>query len=733
MNLPITDNALAVEELADRVEVNTDNSVSWFGEIAVPPVRVADELVVEALQSHIADIVYSAHYVFGTPRPISGIKNDVPVLSSNADFVRELVSAHRGERLWLPSFEEESESELTLWGVRYLKPKLSPEDLGHRLPTVLPMRSPGFVLFIGDQGARVPESTEDSTFRVYWNISQTSAPTLVTELTKALNEHGEPFQLKVAHNASSWPERADVAVLYLPMSRLVARWETILEIYEGLRAEVRHWTPAFTRRIASGLAIAEDPPGGLSFGQAIARILARGISEDNVRNGDRSNRATRVEHMRNALAASGRGIESAHLNPGSTEPAITPLLDRQSVGRPSGSPAASQPRRGSVANRAEEIADLVAELAITADGRCAWLAHSADSKNPADLETVGAELYDGLAGISLFLAHSRTVLGNGRHIGLAEMAALSAMDRLHEVDHQHGLYGGRAGAAAAVAAVGRTLGRSDIQELATEHLLDAADETGDEPLDHDLIYGVSGSVLAYCWAAQTAASDDSKHRLLDRAKKLGHALACRVESDLGGSAAKGVLPGLAHGPSSSALAFATLSLLSGGDDLLDRAAAVATDHERRHYDHDAANWPGGPSGIDESRFNWCYGAPGIAVARLASTGPAAAADLAAAVRGTIAAGPRFLGHSADASTCHGKLSIVGVLDLLQRSTGLPVDTELRESLLHEALDHYSEKRATRFSPGLMTGAAGAGLAALRHLAPDTVPSPLFPLLLPERT
>ncbi|MEV6632652.1 lanthionine synthetase LanC family protein [Actinoplanes sp. NPDC051470] len=727
-----------IDDLAARVRIHPDTGISWFGETAVPPLQVADELVPDALRSHLADIIYSAHYVFGAPRPISAVENLSPALSSNAGMVRELLSAYRGGRSWQPTFEQETETDITLWGVRFLRPELTSDDHSRRLPTALPMRSPGFVYFVGDQGPHDIASTGECTTRLYWNVSRRGAPELVAGLSAALNDRSEPFQFKIAHSGPTWPERADVAVLYLPASRLVARWKTILAVYDEVRADLRPWTPAYTRTIAPGLALADDPAGGLSFGQTISRILAAGIVDDHIRHGSRSTPATRAVSIRLALAGSGRPAGSTHLNPGNRELDLQlPAEPGPLAARPS-RPATLAARRSTLAaaHQAEQLADLVAGLAVTAGHGCTWFTRGADPDDATDLRTVEAELYDGLSGIAMFLAHAHAVLGKPRYAELAEMAAASALDRLHAVQHHHGLYGGRVGAAATVAEVGRTLTHRGLRDDAIAYLL-AADAVDDpdaaEPAEdvrhHDLIYGISGTVLAYCWAAQSAGPGRARQQLLDRASAFGQQLAAHTHAELGAAPDAGPVPGLAHGPSSTVLALTELSRLAGGVADLDRAAALAVEHERRHFDHTTQNWPGGPSGAEESRFNWCYGAPGIALARLVlAEGAVATEDLTLAARAVDAAGARFLGRSADSCACHGKLAVAGAAELITHLTDLPMNAGRQAQLLTEAFEHYHTGSVTRTAPGLMTGAAGAGLTALRACAPRDVPSPLYPLL-----
>ncbi len=111
----------------------------------------------------------------------------------------------------------------------------------------------------------------EQTVRFFWNVSVEGAPHLMETITHELNRFQIPFRFKCVNRASDYPRR-DAAVLYLhsryyPITALVTE-----SIYPRLAARLYPGTPLFAKRLADGLAFAEDP--GESFGENRMKILA---------------------------------------------------------------------------------------------------------------------------------------------------------------------------------------------------------------------------------------------------------------------------------------------------------------------------------------------------------------------------------------------------------------------------------------------------------------------------
>lgn len=149
---------------------------------------------------------------------------------------------------------------------------------GSALSVLLPARGrdiqPGFWFAFGTTVTEFDPAPGE--LRFYWNISAEGAPHLVESLTRSFNRFQIPFHLKCPDKPSEYSRR-DAAVFYVPR-----RYYPIAALLiERATDDVRQWlgasTPLFTKQLADGVALAEDP--GESFGKHRCRILAAAMVE----------------------------------------------------------------------------------------------------------------------------------------------------------------------------------------------------------------------------------------------------------------------------------------------------------------------------------------------------------------------------------------------------------------------------------------------------------------------
>jgi hypothetical protein len=134
---------------------------------------------------------------------------------------------------------------------------------------------PGFYFAFGE----VPEKRFQlqSVARYYFNLIPKGAPLFIAEMTKRLNHFQIPFRLKCINHPELFTMRVDSGVVYVNrrFHRIVS--EIIFGVYQKLCAYTLEETPIFTYEIAPGLAFAEDPANGESFGISRCRVVAEGI------------------------------------------------------------------------------------------------------------------------------------------------------------------------------------------------------------------------------------------------------------------------------------------------------------------------------------------------------------------------------------------------------------------------------------------------------------------------
>src|SRR5258708_36999900 len=101
--------------------------------------------------------------------------------------------------------------------------------------------------------------------RLYWNVTVAGAALLMSLLTRELNRFQVPFMFKCGNHAEMF-QRLDVAVLYVNRRYYAITARIIASIYPRVTEALETDTPLFARRLANGLALAESPVVGRSFG-----------------------------------------------------------------------------------------------------------------------------------------------------------------------------------------------------------------------------------------------------------------------------------------------------------------------------------------------------------------------------------------------------------------------------------------------------------------------------------
>lgn len=174
---------------------------------------------------------------------------------------------------------------------------------------------PGFYYVYGE-AASEPDSEMDLV-RLYFNVSDAGSPTLVHHLAAALNRYGVPFRFKALARRSAYV-RSDSAVLYVNRRFFRIAAELVeLEVSPRIAPFVRPETPLFTLPLAPGIALAEDPETGESFGMARCRLLAEGVwraKEEGARTLDE-----RMDAVARHFSAAGISLERPYLNAGSID------------------------------------------------------------------------------------------------------------------------------------------------------------------------------------------------------------------------------------------------------------------------------------------------------------------------------------------------------------------------------------------------------------------------------
>jgi hypothetical protein len=112
--------------------------------------------------------------------------------------------------------------------------------------------------------------------RLYWSVGEHDIALILRDLGAALESLGVRYSLKCPVRSTDFA-RVDTLVLYLERSAWEKAEGAIEELAQRCEPRLRKSSPPLTRRIARGVAFAEDPGPKESFGQSRCRALAPGL------------------------------------------------------------------------------------------------------------------------------------------------------------------------------------------------------------------------------------------------------------------------------------------------------------------------------------------------------------------------------------------------------------------------------------------------------------------------
>jgi hypothetical protein len=175
---------------------------------------------------------------------------------------------------------------------------------------------PGFYVAIGNGDAEpaARDLEPGPLLRLYWHLTPEAAVPYLAAMTTALNALGMPFRTKVLSDPATYV-RADAGVLYIERRHFGRIRDAVREVHGRVAAALRPEVPLFTRALAPGLGVAEDPGNGLSFGQARCRTAAAALWA--AYEEGKESEEDRAAVLAEAYAREGLEVDGLHLSPGS--------------------------------------------------------------------------------------------------------------------------------------------------------------------------------------------------------------------------------------------------------------------------------------------------------------------------------------------------------------------------------------------------------------------------------
>jgi hypothetical protein len=783
--------------ILDAVEIHSPERYTLLGEPRDIPGGGSSEGVsavdvnrlVVALQSDL----YSRLYIRPSERPRTNPADEF----IRRDFVAALSAANTGRGAWEPGWtvsriDDGGDVVVAKDGVEFWIPA---EGVRASLDEIRPGETcrvwvakerreliPSFYLAIGDHEGETSngEHGVEPVDRYFWHLTAPAAVPFMSTVTSLLNQSQIPFSVKVLSNPSHY-HRADAGVLYL-QRRLVRRAAPIIaRIYAAISSGLRPNVPLLTKRLAAGLAFAEDPAGSASFGQHRCRVVAVALWESFLRG--EIDRDARAATMAGVFSREGLDALRPYLGAGSrdeNEPEPLQLatscvqLDSNGLsGDESTAWRGTCPGSQSPLEAALTIGGSLCASAFwdRTGGLCNWMGRSRDEVSEhggaitPTSAALGPELYGGSAGVALFLAQLHATSGDPVFRRAALGAIRRSMCRLDPAATTRpgsalSFFAGDLGVAFAARRVGVVLGEADPVSRA-QGILDQVVESCTISRTSDLLGSSAQAIPALLESGRTCGSDPC----FDLAISLGEELCrsalrqddtCRWDLEPASGPAIASIPrnGLSHGTAQIGVALFELYAATGQRDFLETARGSFA-YEDSVFDLRRGSRvdlrPAGLPGVSDPQPSfvvpWRGGAAEIALSRLraASLDPNRADDYLATARiaiGTIVdeIDENLEDPSADASLASGLAGLLEIILIAGRMLDEPSYRERAADVAQILIDRHaaagdwpSGVPSGGPNPSLMLGTAGIGYTFLRLHDPASVPSILLFIPCSERS
>lgn len=391
--------------------------------------------------------------------------------------------------------------------------------------------------------------------------------------------------------------------------------------------------------------------------------------------------------------------------------------------------------------------------ALWHEDRCTWMGWAmtvADGNATTAYRTASTSLYDGVAGIALFLARLAQHAPSPRLTDTLEGAVRQVQARLadFEKQSQRSFYTGSLGAAYMLCEAGTALDRAEWVEQG----LALAEYKAAEPFTADaldVIAGCASAIPALLYPGEKHGRQDLTSAAIIQAERLLSAgfVDAQGLSWTSTMPAHHNLLGYAHGVSGMAMALLEAYAVNGNEALL-HGAKEALRYERSWFDAANQGWPdfrvdmitaGAANLPPRCNCTWCAGSTGIGLTRLRVMELIPDDSFVAEeVNSALQSASRVLTEGVspqamDLCLCHG---LTGIADFVL-SAGIQFERDdisvhaeqvgrfIIDNFLDAELPLPCGVQQRGEAPGLLLGKAGIGYFFLRLLKREKVPSILL--------
>ena len=350
----------ALQDIVNKVQIQSNFCISHPDyltfelptEVVARFERIPLQLQDKYLSLQLQRFLYSVYYNGSLQAALASDVNPIdPALHQNLEnntflgvdleFYDRLHKSNSGEGYFNPGWfvlRQESDGSLavTKGGLtlhiereQHLQPTEQSTDVGDLVAIRMPKNlvQNGFYMAVSNAGPdnHRNRDSHSEVVRIYFNLSPEGAVAVMENLTQQLNEIKIPFTFKVLYNPSDYG-RYDSGVLYFEKSNYEVVWQVLHRVYPETQLHFRPEVPLFTKLLAPGLSLAEEPDRKFSdqdsFGTNRCQIVANGLL-DARQNGDESPES-RMVFIRQHFSLLGIDWQHAYLNANS-EDIYTPL------------------------------------------------------------------------------------------------------------------------------------------------------------------------------------------------------------------------------------------------------------------------------------------------------------------------------------------------------------------------------------------------------------------------
>ncbi|WP_392534878.1 T3SS effector HopA1 family protein [Nostoc sp. C117] len=305
--------AEVLEDIVQKIEIRSDFSIRHpdYKPLELPSEvvsrfqKIPQQMQQKYLSLQLRSFLYGIYYngsmrnalaldVEGNNLPLD-LENNT-VLGVDVEFYERLHKSNCGEGYFDPNWsvvKKETDGSLVVnkAGLRlYIQPDkhLQTIDKAAGVGDYVAIKMPknrvqnGFYMAVSNVNFNHIEDRKNNleTVRIYFNITPECAVIVMKNLTQNLNKLGINFSFKVLYNPKEY-QRYDSGVLYFDKRNYEIVKQVLKPIYQEHQSLFQSEIPLFTKQLAPGLGLAEEPDQKFfnqeSFGMNRCQVVANGL------------------------------------------------------------------------------------------------------------------------------------------------------------------------------------------------------------------------------------------------------------------------------------------------------------------------------------------------------------------------------------------------------------------------------------------------------------------------